>query len=474
MAANPVEISPSSNLRRLASSQGEPGLLSVLAPPLIAMAIYGAWLRVFSQALDGPHFLLGLLALLAASEVVSNESYLRRASGSSRGELIRLSCRWAAVVLVAWAGIELAGIGPSLNAPMLLCVSLTMPLALWGAQGWVAELTARTASAVQERRAIVIGLTDIGSRWEENLLRTSRLGVKIEAFFDDRRPDRVRASHHAALAGKLADVPRYVAEHDIKVVYITLPISRHPRILELLDGLRDSTVSIYFLPDIFALNPLGARFECIDGVPLLAVRESPFVGPAAMVKRLVDIAVSVAALSVFALPMLAIALLIRVTAGGPVIFSQRRYGLDGAPISVFKFRTMTVSEDGDLTYTQVLRGDTRVTRMGSFLRALSLDELPQLINVLQGTMSLVGPRPHAIAVNEQYRQLIPSYMLRHKVKPGITGLAQVNGYRGGDDLASMTKRIEYDLEYMHHWSLAVDLKILLRTAAMVWNDRHAF
>jgi putative colanic acid biosynthesis UDP-glucose lipid carrier transferase len=112
--------------------------------------------------------------------------------------------------------------------------------------------------------------------------------------------------------------------------------------------------------------------------------------------------------------------------------------------------------------------------MGSFLRALSLDELPQLINVLQGTMSLVGPRPHAIAVNEQYRQLIPSYMLRHKVKPGITGLAQVNGYRGGDDLASMTKRIEYDLEYMHHWSLAVDLKILLRTAAMVWNDRHAF
>jgi putative colanic acid biosynthesis UDP-glucose lipid carrier transferase len=473
MAANPLEHPPHESLRRFAASESEIDLLSAVLLPAVAMAVYGGFMHAFSQALDGPHFLLGLLGVLAAGEV-SSDSRAYGSEGAARGELIRLSWRWAVVVLVAWAGIELAGIERSVNVQMLISVAVTMPLALWGAEQSILQWNLRRGSPASPRRAIVIGLTDIGSRWEANLLQNLRFGVKVQAFFDDRRRDRLTGEHHAALMGTLADVPRYVAEHGIQIVYITLPISRHPRLLTLLDGLRDSTVSIYFLPDIYAFNPLGARIECIDGVPLLAVQESPFAGPAALVKRLVDIGAAAAALLVLAIPMLLIALLIRLTSEGPVIFKQRRYGLDGEPIVIFKFRTMTVVEDGDLSYTQVLRGDSRVTQLGAFMRATSLDELPQLFNVLQGTMSLVGPRPHAIAVNEQYRHLIPSYMLRHKVKPGITGLAQVHGYRGGDDLASMTKRIEYDLAYMQHWSLGLDMQIIWRTAALVWNDRNAF
>ena len=159
---------------------------------------------------------------------------------------------------------------------------------------------------------------------------------------------------------------------------------------------------------------------------------------------------------------------------GGVIFKQRRYGLDGKEIIVYKFRSMSVTEDGHGTYTQVRRNDARVTSVGAFISATSLDELPQLLNVLEGTMSIVGPRPHAIAVNEQYRRLIPGYMVRHKVKPGITGWAQVNGFRGGDDIGSMRQRIEFDLEYLQHWSLTLDLMIIIKTALVVWNDRHAY
>ena len=172
--------------------------------------------------------------------------------------------------------------------------------------------------------------------------------------------------------------------------------------------------------------------------------------------------------------LLLVALGVRISSPGPVIFRQRRYGLDGREILICKFRSLRVVENGDAQYTQVTRNDERLTAFGAFIRRTSLDELPQLFNVLAGTLSLVGPRPHAIAVNEQYRKLIPGYMIRHKVKPGITGLAQVNGFRGGDDLSSMSNRIRYDLEYLRNWSLMLDLAILLRTVTLVWRDGTAY
>jgi putative colanic acid biosynthesis UDP-glucose lipid carrier transferase len=158
---------------------------------------------------------------------------------------------------------------------------------------------------------------------------------------------------------------------------------------------------------------------------------------------------------------------------GPIIYRQKRYGLDGKEIIVYKFRSLRVEND-NAPLRLVTRNDARITPFGAFIRRTSLDELPQLFNVLLGNMSIVGPRPHAVAVNENYRRLIPGYMVRHKVKPGITGWAQVNGYRGGDDLHSMTMRINYDLEYLRHWSLGFDFIIIIKTAFMVWKDRHAY
>jgi putative colanic acid biosysnthesis UDP-glucose lipid carrier transferase len=450
--------------------------LSAFILPAVAAVAFGGWMLFWHQELDGPHFLLGLATFLAAGEVCTS---IPRAAASRATllirELVRILSRWAIAVLVAWAVIELSGMFSRLNYAVLISAAVSTPFVLWLAQVAVSRLLlgGHAASSAQ-KRAVVIGLTDIGARWEASLAEDRALGVRVVAFFDDRQPSRLPVTHSAKLAGTLSAVSQFVRNKDIQVVYITLPMSRNPRILKLLDGLRDSTVSIYFVPDIFAFNPVHARIECIHGIPLLAVCESPLRGAAALAKRAVDILVSLSALAVLAVPMLLVALVVRLTSRGPAIFKQRRCGLDGEDIMVFKFRTMTVTEDGHTSYTQVQRGDSRLTCVGAFLRASSLDELPQLFNVLQGTMSIVGPRPHAVAVNEQYRQLIPSYMLRHKVKPGITGLAQVHGYRGGDDLDSMTKRIECDLEYLRHWSLGLDFKIMAKTAKVVWMDRNAF
>ena len=208
---------------------------------------------------------------------------------------------------------------------------------------------------------------------------------------------------------------------------------------------------------------IQARSGELFGIPVVAMCETPFYGYRGVVKRMTDIAFASAVLLVAAPLMIAISLLVRYSSPGPVLFRQRRYGLDGHEIIVYKFRTMSVLEDG-AKVSQATRDDARVTRLGRFLRRYSLDELPQLINVLQGRMSLVGPRPHAVAHNEEYRKLIKGYMLRHKVPPGITGLAQINGCRGETArVEDMQQRVDYDLEYLRRWSPLLDLRILLLT-----------
>jgi len=202
--------------------------------------------------------------------------------------------------------------------------------------------------------------------------------------------------------------------------------------------------------------------------------ETPFQGSRGLIKRLMDFSISAVVMILLAPLLLIIALMIKLSSPGPVIFKQRRYGLDGHIIDVYKFRTMKVLEDG-AQIQQVTRDDPRVTRIGRLLRRYSIDELPQLFNVLGGSMSLVGPRPHAVAHNELYRGLIKGYMVRHKVLPGITGLAQVNGCRGETSrLEDMKARIEYDLEYLRKWTPSLDLKILFKTAIQVLRDRKAY
>jgi putative colanic acid biosynthesis UDP-glucose lipid carrier transferase len=257
------------------------------------------------------------------------------------------------------------------------------------------------------------------------------------------------------------------------MIFISQPISAQPRIRKLLDEVQDTTASVYFLPDIYIFDLMQARFDNVGGMPVIAICETPFMGLNSMIKRTSDIVLGLA-IQVLLLPvMLVIALAVKFTSPGPIIFRQRRYGLYGEEIIVYKFRSMTVTDDG-ARIVQAQKNDQRVTRIGAFLRRSSLDELPQFFNVLQGRMSIVGPRPHAVAHNEQYRKLIKGYMLRHKVKPGITGWAQVNGMRGETEtLDKMESRIQYDLDYLRSWSLWLDLWIIVKTVKVVLTRENA-
>jgi len=323
------------------------------------------------------------------------------------------------------------------------------------------------------RRVIFAGYNDISLSLASRLTNDHLSAMKVEGFFDDRSAERLGAGEGPPLLGKLPELPAYVKSQFIDVIFVALPIRHIRRVLDLIDELRDTTASIYYVPDILVFDLIQSRTLEINGIPVVAMCETPFAGYRGVVKRLTDIVLCMAAMPLLLPLMAVISIAVKVTSPGPAIFRQRRYGLDGRPIVVYKFRTMDVTEDGDVI-VQATKDDARVTTVGRFLRKYSLDEFPQFFNVLQGRMSLVGPRPHAVAHNEWYRKLIKGYMMRHKVPPGITGLAQINGCRGETAmLEQMQARIDYDLEYLRHWSLMLDLKILTRTVLRLVRDANS-
>ena len=329
------------------------------------------------------------------------------------------------------------------------------------------------AHAGYHQQAVIVGASHAGLAVADRLERSRRAGKRLLGFFDDRHSSRhARAGVHHL--GKIKDLVDYVRTHDVDVIYIALPMSSQPRILQLLDELRDTTVSIYFVPDFFMTDLIQARMDDLGGLPVVAVCESPFTGINGLFKQAFDFVLAAAILVMISPLLVTIAIAVKTTSPGPVLFRQYRYGLDGERILVYKFRSMSVCENGD-TITQAKVGDSRVTPLGAFLRRTSLDELPQFINVLQGRMSIVGPRPHAVAHNETYRKLIKGYMIRHKVRPGITGWAQVNGCRGETEtLDKMKRRIDFDLEYLRNWSFLLDLRIILRTVGLIRKDPNAY
>lgn len=263
--------------------------------------------------------------------------------------------------------------------------------------------------------------------------------------------------------GDYNDLLKEVKKGNIDRVYLEIEMKDNQQLDWLIKELADTTCSVLFIPDIFTYNILHSRIEDINGIPVVPIFESPFSGTNKILKRIEDILFSAIILILITPLLCVISIAVKKSSPGPVFFKQTRYGVDGKPIKVWKFRTMKVMED-DHKVIQATKNDPRITRVGNFLRRTSLDELPQFINVFTGSMSIVGPRPHAVSHNEEYRKLITGYMLRHKVKPGITGWAQINGWRGETDtLHKMQKRIEFDLEYIRNWSLFFDLKIIILT-----------
>ncbi len=324
------------------------------------------------------------------------------------------------------------------------------------------------------QRCVIVGMNDQGISLATRIQHNPYTDLSLLGFFDDRVIARQSSATDLPILGKLDEVAAYVATHQVRVIYLSLPMATQERTMRLLDALRDTTASIYFVPDQFVTELIQSRTSSVVDIPVVAVCETPFVGLNGLLKRFSDIVISAAALLCLSPLLLLIGLMVRMGSPGPALFTQRRYGLDGQEIAVYKFRSMRVEEDGK-TIRQAQRNDARITPLGAFLRRTSLDELPQLVNVLQGRMSLVGPRPHAVAHNELYRKLIKGYMVRHKVRPGITGWAQVNGLRGETEtVEKMAARIRYDLDYLRHWSLRLDLHILAKTVLLVLRDKQAY
>ena len=369
------------------------------------------------------------------------------------GYATRLTYRFSEEVIMAWF----------IATPLMLIASHL-------AVHWIATSKRRRGKTCS---VVIVGANEVGQNLVERIAEYPYLLMEARGFFDDRNASR-RIQGNIPLLGAVSEVASYVRQHNIEMIFISLPMTAQPRIRKLLDELHDTTASIYFMPDVNIFDLMQARFDNVGGVPVVAICESPYTGVDSVVKNLSDFVLAALILVILSPLMLLIALIVKLTSPGPAIFKQRRYGLNGEEIIVYKFRSMTVSEDGS-KIEQAQKNDPRITKVGAFLRRSSLDELPQFINVLQGRMSIVGPRPHAVAHNELYRNLIKGYMLRHKIKPGITGWAQVNGLRGEtQELEKMKARIEYDLYYLRNWSIWLDLWVIILTVWVVLRKDNAY
>ena len=444
------------------------GLLEMVCEPLV-LAV-SLWVTALLQeGRVGPQHVL--LALVVFALTFPGEARLSRPRGHV---VVDILGGWLMLAALLFAFGHASGYLGHFQPDTLVTWGWAAPWCQLGAHFLLRAAAPRLREgAGGGKRALIAGMNDSGielaGRLETNLYSC----VRVVGFVDDRVARSGTRGRYSVL-GRIEALPALVQRHSIDLVYLALPMATQPRTVALLDALRDTTASVYFVPDLFVTDLIQGRIDSISGMPVLGVCDSPFFGVSALAKRASDVVLASALLALCA-PLLALlALLVGLTSRGPVIFRQRRCGLDGGEIIVYKFRTMTVTEDGD-SVRQASREDPRVTRVGALMRRFSLDELPQLVNVLQGRMSLVGPRPHAVAHNQLYRKLIKGYMRRHKVRPGLTGWAQVTGLRGETDtLAKMQARIEFDLHYLRNWSLRLDLYIILKTLWVVLRAQNAY
>ncbi|MCC6534642.1 MAG: undecaprenyl-phosphate glucose phosphotransferase [Burkholderiales bacterium] len=451
-------------------------LVNSLLHPLLATATLVVCVYAYGEHFTGHYLILTVLTFFISSQVFDEIDILVPWSSFHLTRLIRgIVVGWAivaAILLFLGYATQLTG---NFEQEVILTWFAATPVVLLAGTKVARSLVRRAVvSGVIARSAVVVGANELGRELAARLRRDLYSGISVRGYFDDRKSERLAGLDPAEVLGKVADAPDFVKRNGIDCVYIALPIAAQPRIIALINALRDSTASVYFVPHLFVFDLIQARVDSISGIPVVAVCETPIFGVNAVVKRVFDLAMASLILAAIWPLMMVIAAGVKLSSPGPALFKQRRYGLGGEEIMVYKFRTMTVQEDGPMV-VQASKQDKRVTRYGAFLRRTSLDELPQFFNVLGGSMSIVGPRPHAIAHNEQYRKLIDGYMIRHKVKPGITGWAQVNGFRGETQTVDkMRKRIEYDLDYLRNWSVSLDMWIMVKTLVTVLRDRNAY
>ena len=443
-------------------------LEAILDPLVTVMALYA--ITMLLGHTPGPKYVI--LGVLCFSLMFpGNAGFHER----PRRVVRKLTTNWLLLVAILGSFGYASGYMAHFPREVIWTWVLLMPVVLVAAHFVARQILLHVLSeGRRQRTAVIAGVNDVGLRLSNQFRDNPYLGCRVVGFFDDRNLERLPDTGNLPTLGRMADLASFVKLNHIDHIYLAVPMASQPRILSLLDDLKDTTASIFFAPDIFVTDLIQGQLHSVGNTPVVAVCETPFTGFRGLVKRLSDIVIALILMFLLLPVMLAVAIGVKTSSQGPIIFKQRRYGLDGQEILVYKFRSMTTTDNGAVV-KQATKNDQRITPFGAFIRKTSLDEVPQVINVLQGRMSIVGPRPHAVAHNETYRKIVKGYMVRHKVKPGITGWAQVSGYRGETDtIDKMEKRIEYDLEYLRNWSLGFDLWIIFKTVAVVFKDKNAY
>ncbi len=333
------------------------------------------------------------------------------------------------------------------------------------------------ARGYNTRTVFIVGTGEQAVELANAILARPWTGLSLSAFVSDNNQAGTVQLQNGVTRIVMASLEQFfemARNNEVDIAYIALPMHQQQAIDKILNQLGNTTASIFLVPDLHTAEIMQGHWVTVGPVPTVSVVETPILGYDSWIKRIEDIVVASIVLLIMAIPMAVIAVGVKLSSPGPVLYRQKRYGMNCRPITVYKFRSMTVTES-DSEFVQATKLDARVTKFGAFLRRTSLDELPQFFNVLDGSMSVVGPRPHAVAHNEAFRGRVHSYTLRHKIKPGITGLAQINGYRGQTETDdSMRSRIHYDIEYIHNWSLWMDLGIILSTPAALLRGENAY
>lgn len=351
-------------------------------------------------------------------------------------------------------------------------------LSIWAVSAYIAQVInhiffVKIATLLQKNlqnksNAIVIGVSYTSEKLIQSVNNNMWLEQQIIGYMDDEKSSKIE---HTPYLGDLTKIEKIIEQHQVKSVYIVFPNHQLDQLEALFLKLMLKDVNLHWVPDISSLNLINHHVKEISGLPVITLSESPLAGCSLFYKTIFDVIITSAILVILSPLLLTTAILIKLTSAGPILFCQERHGWNNKVFKIYKFRSMKVHQEKSGQITQATSNDNRVTPIGRFIRRTSIDELPQLLNVLKGDMSLVGPRPHAVAHNNLFEDQINDYLARHKIKPGITGLAQITGFRGETDtLEKMQGRVQQDISYINNWSISLDVEILFKTAFSLVSD----
>lgn len=442
----------------------------------LAVIASSLWLAYRLRGLDNPEIylqscLVAFLLYPALSELIP----ARRSPGIAS----RFQEFWSPLAAWAWtfgALLAIAWMAKVTSDYSRVAIGSWALISAVGLAGWrLLRYFARRRATANARPAAIAGAGSRARRFARHFQSSSHFDATLKGCFSESEQYARTADDRLDLPvlGDLDDLVERAGKGEFSSIFIALRPEDEEASRRLVAALCDTLTSVYVVPSTYVEELTHAQWVNHGGMSLVSIFEIPYSGVNGWIKRMEDLLLALLMLIVASVPMLVVAASVKLTSPGPILFRQRRHGIDGREINVIKFRTMTATENG-ADVRQAVRGDSRYTPIGPFLRRTSLDELPQIFNVLRGDMSVVGPRPHAVSVNEQYRKLVPGYMLRQRVKPGITGWAQIHGLRGSDSLENMEKRVRYDLWYLTQWSLWLDLWIVVRSIPALAGHRNAF